>query len=99
MWMNHYERLELDIFSTDWTVDGLVCFVKHLQDPNEGGRLRWGVPLSQKGQCSRVFGSPVGRHIRYPGNSCKSGCCQHTKTWFSDDIVSFLDDVNSTGKP
>ncbi|XP_072026989.1 uncharacterized protein [Amphiura filiformis] len=82
-----------------YTVDGLVCFVTQMADPNEGGRLRWAVPITMITQgraCTRVFASPVGKHMMYPpaptDKCCIDGCDEvhSTQMWFEDDIPSFL---------
>ncbi|XP_072027041.1 uncharacterized protein [Amphiura filiformis] len=87
-----------------YTANGSVCFVTRMTDPNEGGRLRWAVPINQRWTCTRVFASPVGKHMMHPPAPTKECCighCSEVQMWFEDDIPSFLhltisDEITST---
>ncbi len=76
-----------------------MCFASRMVDQNAGGRLRWAIPLDQRYTCTRVFVTPIGRHMLYPreGKCCVEYCPGEqmtSKMWFQDDIADF---INKTG--
>ena len=81
-----------------YAVEGLACFASRMVDQNEGGRLRWAIPLDQRHTCTRVFVTPIGRHMLYPreGKCCVEYCEHKQQMWFADDISLFLNQT-STG--
>ncbi|XP_072027045.1 uncharacterized protein [Amphiura filiformis] len=84
-----------------YTVDGFVCFVTRMADPNEGGRLRWVLPIYQRWTCTRVFASPVGKHMIYPPAPTDKCCidgCSDVQMWFEDVLSAFIKQTSTASR-